>query len=166
MTVRAFVVLFLVLLALASGYVFSSSGALPALVASHFDAAGNANGYMSRDSYEVFTLVLLVALPGALVGSTYLMFRAEPGHLRLPNAEYWLAPERAQATVAFVAAHTVRLAIFLTLFIGYVHGLVVAANRAQPAHLSASAMALGLAVFLAGMVLWIGLFLHQFRQPR
>jgi hypothetical protein len=79
------------------------SRALPDVVASHFDAFGHPNGWMSRSA--------LVALYLALVGLMTLTFVAggwriasQTGgaKLRLPNREHWLAPERRAATSAWL----------------------------------------------------------------
>jgi uncharacterized protein DUF1648 len=72
---------------------------LPRLVASHFDAAGRPNGWMSR-----------AAFVGVYVGVVFLLtvvfstIRFVPPSLwSLPNKEYWLAPERRAQTVDRVA---------------------------------------------------------------
>lgn len=72
---------------------------LPATIASHFDAAGRPNGWMSREAFV-----------GVYVGVVFLLtvvfstIRFVPPSLwNLPNKAYWLAPERRAATVARVA---------------------------------------------------------------
>lgn len=52
-------------------YLALSAGALPARVATHFDASGRPNGWMSRSSHVAFTLVFGFAVPLFVVGLMY-----------------------------------------------------------------------------------------------
>jgi uncharacterized membrane protein len=54
---------FIALLAFAMLFVMSTVSELPPTVASHFDAAGQANAFMSRSGYTQFILCLTLGLP-------------------------------------------------------------------------------------------------------
>jgi uncharacterized membrane protein len=58
---------FLILLVSAAVFIVATSGQLPSLVASHFDAAGRPNGFMSRGGYVRFMLCFAVGLPLVVV---------------------------------------------------------------------------------------------------
>ncbi len=74
---------------------------LPDRLASHFSAAGHANGWMTKQQFLMtYAVVILPA-----VALEFLMPRriaGTPGNrLRLPNREFWLAPERRAETFAY-----------------------------------------------------------------
>ena len=119
---------FLLLLSGAVLFIASSSRSLPPLVASHFNDAGVANGFMPRDFYVRFMLAFVTLLPLALA---FLPARTleKPGvRLNLPHRDYWLAPARRAATLMFLRRQMTRMAGLTVLFICYAHWLVVGAN--------------------------------------
>lgn len=152
---------FLVLQAMLAGFVCYSAQTLPPIVASHFSASGVANGFMPRQTYLAgFSLVLigvplLIAfLPGSLLSH-------RNAQLNIPNRAYWLAPERRDTTLAFIRGHGKWFAATVSLFLGYVHWLVVQANQLQPPILSSTDILGGLAAFLLALVVWLaGLYLR------
>ncbi len=154
---------FVLLLATAVIFVNRTATSLPAIVAVHFDAAGQPNGFMSRSGYRVFALLLAVGLPLAVVGVMALLYSRATA-LKLPNREYWLAPQRLARTRAFLIAHGVWLGSMLTAFACFVHWLELDANAQQPPHLSNQRFAAGILVFLLCMAAWIGTMMVTFRR--
>jgi uncharacterized membrane protein len=55
---KSSLLLFILLLAGAVVFLQSMTAAMPERIASHFDAAGNANGFMDKNSFFAFMLVL------------------------------------------------------------------------------------------------------------
>src|SRR5664279_3490148 len=89
----------LLVLVVAGGFVWLTSGELPPVVASHFGPGGTANGFMGKGMYIAVMLAVVVAVP-ALVGMSGQLVRVLPVQLvNLPNKQYWLAPERRAATI-------------------------------------------------------------------
>ena len=158
--------IFLAVLIAAGVFVFSSSGALPERVASHFGSSGAADAFMSRGGYVTFMLVFVVGLPLVMTGIMTLVFRSVTTSLNIPNRDYWLAPERRADTVAFLTRHNMRFGACLAIFLSYVHWLVVQANLRQPAELSNSAIYTGLAVFALTIVAWTAWLWIAFRKPK
>jgi uncharacterized membrane protein len=158
---------FLVLALCAGFFVLLTSRALPAVVASHFDGAGVANGFMSRHFYTWFMLAFVVGLPILLVYVPSFVLRNQRTQFNLPNRDYWLAPERRQETVEFLCRHTSRFGVLLSLLLCYVHWLVIQANAQIPPKLSSSWFIGGLAVFVVLCIALIGALLGRFRKvPR
>jgi len=150
----------------AAAFIWLSGRALPERVAAHFDAAGAVNGYLPRGPYLIATIVLAVVLPLLLVTVSQVGVGRPGARINLPNRDYWLAPERRDATIQYLRNWMARFAMLLALLVCFVHWLVVRAN-AMPAspHLSNSAFYGALVVFGTLMVLWIrGLFV-RFRLP-
>jgi hypothetical protein len=156
--------LFLLFLACAAAFVWLTSQSLPDVVASHFGAAGAADGFMTRDFYLRFMLAFAVGLPLLIFVVPYFALGRSGARINLPNREYWLAPERRAETVAFLRAHAVGFAVTLAVFLCYVHWLVVRANAVQPPHLSAPALIAGLAVFLLAMLVGAWRLFGRFRN--
>src|SRR5664280_3627514 len=103
----------LLVLVVAGGFVWLTSGDLPPVVASHFGPGGNANGLMGRGTYTAFMLAVVVAAP-ALVGFSGQLVRVLPLQLvNLPNKQYWLAPQRRAATLESLSSMSVPFALVL-----------------------------------------------------
>jgi len=103
-------------------YVFPQ---LPDRVVSHFDAQGRPDGSMSREAFA-WTMVLTYALSGGSFLAIGALLRRVPASLvNVPNREYWLAPERREATLARLARRLVRLGAVTVVFVlVIVHGTV------------------------------------------
>jgi uncharacterized membrane protein len=155
--------IFILLLAFAIIFVNRSAAALPSIVAVHFDAAGRPNGFMSHGDYWLFALILTLGLPLGVVGVLTLAY-SRATDLKLPNREYWLAPQRVEHTRAFLVAHGVWLGAMLVAFMCYVHWLVLDANARQPPQLSNEWFAVGIAVFLIGVAAWVATMMVAFRR--
>ena len=137
---------------------------LPQRIASHFDSAGQPNGFMSRSAYVAFMLVFSIGFPVFLVACLTAAHRGATASIKLPKREFWLAPDRRAATVTFLVTHGVWSGTLMCAFICFVHWQLVQANAVQPPHLSGAAMLSGMAALITGMALWMGNFLFRFRR--
>ena len=155
--------LFALFVACAVAFVWRTSHGLPALVASHFGASGVANGFMPHDFYVRFMIAFVIGLPTLMVFVTGHVLGSPNARINLPNADYWLAPERYAETIAFLRAGLVWFGVLLVTFLCYVHWLVVIANRVQPAYLSEPRFFGGLAAFFVALFIWLKMLLGHFR---
>lgn len=105
---------FLILQACAAVFIGVTSRSLPAIVASHFNVAGVANGLMTRALYVPFSLAFAVVLPLLLVFVSGRALNNPSVCINLPNREYWFAPERRAEAVNFMCLHLARFASMLT----------------------------------------------------
>ncbi len=132
-------------------------------VATHFNLAGQPDGWMTRTSYLAFTAVLGLVVPTFLVGLVFVMRFFGNNAFNIPRRDFWLAPERRAATFAYLLRRSFWLASMTIGFLAGVHGLTIQANRqgGALAHLS-TPMALALTgCFLAAVIVWsIGLYRH------
>ena len=154
---------FLALLGALAAFVWRSSQALPPLVASHFAASGAANSFMSRGVYAIVSILLVVGAPLFVAFLPSLLIGKGEGKLNLPNRDYWLAPERREATLSFLRAHGKWFAAALAVFLAYAHWLVVQANQHQPPALSSSALVVGLVAFFLAIATWLLVLYARFR---
>jgi uncharacterized membrane protein len=147
---------------LAGSFVWLTSGGLPSMVASHFGAGGNANGFLSKTTYTTLMLAAVMVIP-SLIGFSGQLVRVAPlQSVNLPNKEYWLAPQRRTATFESLSSMSVLYVLVLTFFICFVHWLVVQANAVQPARLSEGSLFAGLAGFSVTSVLWLVALYRRF----
>ena len=70
----------------------SSVQQLPATVASHFDAHGNANGWMDRTLFLLLMVLIGLLMPGMTLLLSFLLRWVPTSQINLPHREYWLAP--------------------------------------------------------------------------
>ena len=88
---------------------------LPLMVASHFDAGGFPTAFMPRARYFRFVLTLGIAVPLALVALLTAVY-SRAADMKLPNRDYWLAPERIGQTRGFLVAHGIWFGSLLISF--------------------------------------------------
>lgn len=157
--------LLLVTLALGIAFVLHTGNSLPPVVAVHFIAGGTANGFMPRGTYLRFFTALLVGLPLfiAFISSVTSVLPAR--FINLPNREYWLAPERQDDTLSYLRNQGICFGVILTVFLCFVHWLVVQANTHSPPLFPEPLFFIGLAAFLLGFVIWLRTFIVHFRRP-
>jgi uncharacterized membrane protein len=82
---------------------FSYYSQLPAVVASHFDVHGAANGWQTKEAFfvvfagvTILAAILVFVLP-ALIAIVPRQF------VNLPNKDYWLSPERVATSHQFLS---------------------------------------------------------------
>jgi uncharacterized membrane protein len=155
---------FILLLLFAILFVTGTSSELPLTVASHFDAAGQPNAFMSRSGYIRFVLCLAIGLPIAVLAVLTTVY-SRARDLKLPNRDYWLAPQRLDRTRAFLVAHGVWFGSLLVTLVCSVHWLELGANRLRPPHLSNQMFAAVLVGFLIATAAWISALKFAFRRP-
>jgi hypothetical protein len=155
---------FILLLLFAIFFVTGTASQLPPDVASHFDAAGQPNAFMSRSGYIRFVLCLAIGLP-SIVAFTLTMVYSRATELKLPNRDYWLAPQRLDRTRSFLIAHGVWFGSLLVALVCMVHWLELGANRHQPPHLSSQTFALVMVAFLIATAAWVTTLMFAFRRP-
>jgi len=139
---------------------------LPPNLASHFDAAGHANGWSSKAGFFVLQALILLVLAGAFAVLPARLHRFPNRLINLPHKDYWLAPERREATLGAVAdAMTWFGCAALLLMLAVMH-LVIRFNlERQAAFPSAPTWALLAGFGLCAVLLMVRL-LRLTRRPR
>jgi len=153
----------LVLMTLAMGFVITTTQSLPAVVASHFNASGVANGFMDRQSYLISMLAVIVGLPGLMILTAIGFSKIPVSMINIPNRAHWLAPERSALTLQILQSFMTVLACCILIFLSFVHWLVVLANQEQKPALTGHGVYVGLFVFLIFIGVWSWLLHRQFQ---
>ena len=152
-----------ILMAGAIYFVITTSTNLPLQMASHFNAEGIADGFMSQEGYTNTMLALIVLVPGLLTLTPLGMRKLPANLINIPHKEYWLTPERREHTFQTLHRFMSVMACFLLLFLSYVHWLVILANERQPPAMSVPNIVLGMIVFLLLIGGWSLLLHRQFK---
>jgi serine/threonine-protein kinase len=154
-----------VLAAAAIAFVFVTSAGLPDVLATHFNARGEPNAFMSRDGYRLFMAFMIVFVPFMIAGLPRLVGRHWPRLLNIPNREYWIAPERLSQALDSVYRLTTWPAAAAIALMAFVHRLVMDAHATDPPQLDSRHLLIGLALFGAFTVAWMAAFYVRFRRP-
>ena len=158
--------LFVLLVLFAAVYFSAYYPKLPDLVASHFNAAGRANGWQPKELFlgffigaSVITVVVGFAVPQ--------LIRAVPVKLvNLPNKRYWLSPERAEGTLDFLAAWFAWMGCGLYVLLLFVFNYAVQANLHPQNPPDANTMWFAIIGFGAFTLIWgIRLTMRFARTP-
>ena len=146
-------------------YFSDTVSSLPPMVASHFDGAGFPSTFMTRAFYTKFVFGMGVGFPIVMVALLSLVY-SKASDMKLPNRDYWLAPERIGQTRALLVSHAVWFGCLMVAMVCYMHWLELAAHRNVPPRLSNQLVSGGLLVFLGIAIGWVIALLRTFRRPR
>jgi uncharacterized membrane protein len=137
---------------------------MPQRMASHFAADGSPNGWLPREAF--FLLMLLVTASSAVTVffAPWQIARKSNARFNLPNRDYWLAPERREATMRIVAALMAWFGcgILFVLIAGTY--LALQANLAPDHHFNSEAMLVVLAAFFIVLIFLIVGFVRRFQH--
>ena len=151
-------------LCLVAGFILVTGTQLPATVASHFGASGQADAFMPRAAYLLVMGIAGAALPGIIVIVQRRIMRKRPQQVNLPNRDYWLAPQRREATVQAVTRHMMLFGLGLSLLMAFAHWEVVQANLREPPRLASGRFVAAIGVFIAATAWWVYRLYARFRR--
>ena len=157
--------LFLLLALAVIAQAFWQRDRLPQRVATHFNAAGQADGWMTRDAQTAAHIALVLFIAVMLEGLARLSPRLPDGLVNLPHRDHWLAPERRAATHAWLAGLTRLIGCVLMLFFLALFHLVYRANLGGTPMLPAPAGLLVGGLLTTIGLLIAGVFLRFARPP-
>lgn len=144
-------------------FVWLTSLSLPEIVASHFASSGQADGFMPRIIYVRFMVAMVVLAPFLLAYLPSLTLNSPGARINLPNREYWLSPERREETVNKLCRSMKGAALFMAVFLSYVHWLVVKANAISPPLLSTPSIITAIVMLIIFMLCGAWWLIKPFR---
>ena len=147
------------------GQIAASYGSMPDRIASHFNAAGNVDGWSSRPAFAatmtalhgVFFLLFFAARP--------LLLRTPDALINLPHKEWWLAPERREATKAWIADQLAWIGAMAQALMACATRISLCASRGEEHALPGWTHWVLIGGFLLGTAAWVAKLLHHFRLP-
>lgn len=137
---------------------------LPQHIATHFDASGHPNGWMSRSSAVVFQGVIGLILPLIIAMGFFMVQFVSPDQIRLPRREFWFAPERRSETCAYLSRQGFLMASLLVLLQWAVWYQLIEANAKSFPQLSSSGFLVVLGIFGVAMIAWVMSFFRHFSR--
>jgi uncharacterized membrane protein len=138
---------------------------LPAQIATHFNGQGVADGWSDKVGFAVGQGCLLVCMPAMFVGLSWLLPRIPVSLVNLPHRDYWLSPAHRATTLETLSQWMLGAGLLMSLFLGGLMHLMLAANLHPPARLGPWFGVLVGAdlTALVGIVTWL---FWRFRRPR
>jgi uncharacterized membrane protein len=141
-----------------------SAAQLPETVATHFNAHGEPNGWMSRYANQRFMLFFGLCFPLLIVLLCYATRFMPSSLVNIPHRDYWLAPERRGETSDYLVRHSLWLACLAVCFVIGIQYSIVQANNQNPPHLSMPMILAVVVPFLAGTVIGVVIQMRHFRR--
>jgi uncharacterized membrane protein len=159
-------VLFFAILLVAIAQCVHDFPLLPDRLASHFGASGFPNGWMTKPQFFItYAIVLLPAL-ALEFWMPRRMARTGENRPRLPNREYWLAPERRTETFAnFESFFAWYGCVFLFVEV-FAMGLAMRANFDTPPQLPTGPIVFDIAGFVLFNVVAVIAMYRRFSIPQ
>ena len=158
----------MLLVVLFAGFVTSVAWAasmLPANVATHFNAMGVPDGWMSRSIHLATISAFGVLFPGFLIGVCWSVRFMPTSLVNIPHREYWLSSEHRGESARFLFRHSLWLGCLSLGFVTGLNVLIVISNLSQPVHLPFVWGILTVGLFIGGVAVWVILLYRRFRLP-
>lgn len=140
---------------------------LPDTIALHFDGSGVPDGFQSKEFVLALDVGLVVFLVAVFGGINLAITRAPAYLMKLPNKDYWLAPQRRAQT--HLAMSSLMLWVgFVTIVLALaVFQLAIHASLSESGMLNNDVFAVLLAAYAAFIFAWlIRVFLKFKRVPQ
>ncbi len=123
-------------------------------MAVRFNAAGEAVGWNSAQSFATINVVVVATIVGVFLILPGALSRRRRLRWRLPNRDYWLSPERLPKTIEYLQRQFLWYGIVTLLLLMAVFQLVVDANAHKPPQLDVKRLVWFLAGYAAFIIVW------------
>ena len=145
--------------------VLATVSLLPERVATHFNAAGQPNAWMSRDDHLGFVAGFGLAFPLPIIGICWSIRFLPAWCVNIPHKDYWLAKEHRAETDDYLFHHSIWHACLGVGIVTALHWATVFSNLRQTVQLPVM-WVVGIAgAFLCGTALWVICLYRKLRLP-
>lgn len=149
-----------------AAYVWLTATQLPDRVATHFGINGQPNGWMTRAGHAQFTILFGLLVPAFILGIFASIRWFGDRYINIPHKDFWLAPERRQATYDFIQRQGAFFAGLFILFLAGIHYSILSANARNPVSLPGSDVMWIAGPYLVATLAWVAIFVvHFYRKP-
>lgn len=135
---------------------------LPNKVASHFNGAGQPDGWMSKTNFVAMTLLLQFGLAAMMFGIGWLVRVLPPSMINIPNKEYWLAGERRDQTLNDSAAMMAWIAAGTAVFMMVIFYFSFDANVGEKNGLNSTATWIAVVIYLVWLTVYCVMSLKKY----
>lgn len=139
---------------------------LPPKIATHFNAAGQADGWMSRDTHILSFIGLGLGMSAFIIGLCYGIRWFPKARLSIPNQAFWQRPANRPAALNHIFYQAFWLGTLALAFLATVNHFVVVANQPDAAPLAGRVLQVATVGFISGIILWIFLLVRFFQKPK
>lgn len=129
---------------------------LPEHIATHFNAGGYPDCWMSRSHHMLLFVIYGIGLATIAPFMCFLLRFLPPGFFSVPQAAYWRTPEHYREACAFLLRAAFWFGAGFALWATLFHALLVEANHVSPPRLESGWLFLLLLAMLLGVAAWIG----------
>jgi hypothetical protein len=134
------------------------------IVATHYDFAGNPDGWMTRSNSTLAWLLFGIGFPLFFIVIGYMARFLLPHASNMPHRDYWLAPEQKNETLDYVFHHFLRQACLAAIFVLTLQLLDIQANHRTPPHLSTPLILGAGGCFIAATAVLLGIMVRHFKR--
>lgn len=154
--------IFFTIIAIALAQAVYNFPLLPDRLASHFNASGLPNGWMSKQAFFIAyaVMILVAAIPEFYV--PYSIANTSNARINLPNKDFWLAPAQRAGTMEYFEKSFAWFGCALLLVEVCAMGLAIQANFSSPPRLPATPILSLVAAFFVYTIVWIVLLTRRF----
>jgi uncharacterized membrane protein len=136
---------------------------LPHIMASHFDGSGHPNGWMSKNTFFVIHILMVLLMVLCFWRVPWGMTRLPLSWWSLPHRDYWLAPERREHTMRWIQGAMLVMGVVTVVLLLLTIQLAIDANLNPPPVLSDAIGGLLVAYFVSTGV-WLVAFFRRFSR--
>jgi uncharacterized membrane protein len=147
------------------GQIAAAYGSMPDRIASHFDSAGNVDGWSSRSEFAILMTALHVMLVLVFGSLQSLLRRAPDSLINLPHKTWWLAPERREETKAWASNQLAWMGAMTQVLMMGITRISLCVSGGDGNAVPTWALWLLLGGFLLGTAVWLARFYLRFRLP-
>lgn len=146
--------------------IWLATRSLPERIATHFNAAGQADGWMSRDAHVYSFLGLGLGMSAFIVALCFAIRWLPPAKLNLPNKAVWQKPANRPLALSFLFFHAFWLGTLSFAFLAAVNYFIVSANQAAASTLATRGLQITSGLFIAGVIAWSFLLVRFFQKTK
>ena len=138
---------------------------LPEIMATHFGAGGEPNGWMSKEGFILFEVVLISFVAFVKFGLPRLIKTVPKSLINIPNRDYWLSAKQRGSTLETLNREMGWVFIGVLIFLITINQLVYQANLDDNKVLSNWILVIFFG-FLRFIAIWIVRFFIIFKLPK
>lgn len=138
---------------------------LPEHLATHFDATGRPNGWMTKAATIRFNLGMGLGTQ-AFFGLLVFFTRFVPARfLNLPNKEYWQKPEHYPQARAYMTRYLLWLGSLMMIWMILLNYHVAECNRTLLPRFNTDGFVVAMGTFMVMLLVWFICIWREFRVP-
>jgi uncharacterized membrane protein len=137
---------------------------MPAVLASHFDGLGVPNDWLGKNGFFGLYLAIILMLIAVFVFAPRWSVARARFSMKIPNREFWLAPERVEQTRGFLRRQMMIMGVVHLALAVFAVQLALLAKLDQHPRLHSS-IGWALLLYFIFLIAWLIHFFLHFRNP-